>query len=65
MQDILRSLREIEDFNLIRYANSAAQFELSANISTPEELMAKIVRKYNIYFTVMNITPTAVVLNFN
>ncbi len=65
VQDILRSLREIEDFNLVRYANSAAQFEVSVNISTPEELTAKIVRKYNIYFTVLNITPTAVVLNFN
>ena len=65
VQDILRSLREIEDFNLVRYANSAAQFEMSANISTPEELTAKIVRKYNIYFTVMNITPNAIVLNFN
>lgn len=65
VQDILRSLREIEDFNLVRYANSAAQFEMSANISTPEELTAKIVRKYNIYFTVLNITPSAVVLSFN
>ena len=65
VQDILRSLREIEDFNLVRYANSAARFELSANISTPEELTAKIVRKYNIYFTVLNITPNAVVLSFN
>ena len=65
VQDILRSLREIEDFNLVRYANSAAQFEISANISTPEELTAKIVRKYNIYFTVLNITPNAVVMNYN
>ena len=65
VQDILRSLREIEDFNLVRYANSAAQFEMSANIPTPEELTAKIVRKYNIYFTVLSITPNAVVLNFN
>lgn len=65
VQDILRSLREIEDFNLVRYANSAAQFEISANISTPEELTAKIVRKYNIYFTVLNMTPSAVILSFN
>ena len=65
VQDILRSLREIEEYNLVRYANSAAQFEISANISTPEELTAKIVRKYNIYFTVLNITPNAVVLSFN
>ena len=65
VQDILRTLREIEDYNLVRYANSAAQFDISANISTPEELTAKIVRKYNIYFTVQNITPTSVILSFN
>ncbi len=65
VQDILRSLREVEDFNLVRYANSAGQFDISANISTPEELTAKIIRKYNIYFTVMSITPNAVVLNYN
>ncbi len=65
VQDILRTLREIEDFDLVRYANSAAQFDISANISTPEELTAKIVRKYNIYFTVQNITPTSVILSFN
>ena len=65
VQDILRSLREIEDFDLVRYANSSAQFDISANIPTPEELTAKIVRKYNIYFTVLNITPTSVLLSFN
>ena len=65
VQDILRTLREIEDFNLVRYANSAAQFEISANIATPEELTAKVIRKYNIYFTVLSITPKAVVMSFN
>ena len=65
VQDILRTLREIEDFNLVRYANSAAQFEISANIATPEELAAKIIRKYNIYFTVVSITPNAIILSFN
>ena len=65
VQDILRTLREVEDFNLVRYANSAAQFDISANISTPEELTAKIIRKYNIYFTVLNITPTSVVMSYN
>ncbi len=65
VQDILRTLREVEDFNLVRYANSAGQFEISANIATPEELTAKIIRKYNIYFTVINITPNAVVLSYN
>ena len=65
VQDILRNLREIEDFNLVRYANSAAQFEVSANIATPEELAAKIIRKYNVNFTVVTITPSAIVLSFN
>lgn len=65
LQEILRNLREIEDFNLVRYANSAAQFDVSANIATPEELTAKIIRKYNIYFTVLTITPNAIVLNYN
>lgn len=65
VQDILRTLREVEDFNLVRYANSAGQFDISANISTPEELTAKIIRKYNIYFTVLSITPNAVVLSYN
>lgn len=65
VQDILRNLREIEDFNLVRYANSAAQFEVSANIATPEELAAKIIRKYNVNFTVGAITPGNIVLSFN
>lgn len=65
VQDILRTLREIEDFNLVRYANSAAQFDIAANIATPEELTAKIIRKYNIYFTVVSITPNAIIMSFN
>ncbi len=65
IQDIFKDLREIEDFNLVRYANSSAQFEISANISTPEELAAKIIRKYNVNFTVVSITPSAIVLSFN
>ena len=65
VQDVLRNLREIDDFNLVRYANSAAQFDISANIATPEELTAKIIRKYHIYFTVVHITPNAIVLSFN
>ena len=58
-------MREIEDYNLVRYANSSAQFELSANISTAEELTAKIIRKYNVNFTVKNITPSAIVMSYN
>lgn len=65
VQDILKDLREIEDFNLVRYANSAAQFEISANISTPEELAAKVIRRYNVNFTVVGITPSAIVLSLN
>ena len=65
VQDILKDLREIEDFNLVRYANSSAQFEISANISTPEELAAKVIRRYNVNFTVVGITPSAIVLSLN
>ena len=65
IQTIFKDLREIEDFNLVRYANSSAQFEISANIATPEELAAKIIRKYNVNFTVVTITPSAIVLSFN
>ena len=61
----MRNLREIEDFNLVRYANSAAQFEISANIATSEELAAKIIRKNHTYFTVLTIMPSTIVLNFN
>ena len=65
IQDIFKNLREIEDYNLVKYANSSAYFELSANISTPEELAAKIIRKYYVNFTVISTTPTAIVLSFN
>ena len=65
IQDIFKNLREIEDFNLVKYANSNAYFEVSANISSPEELAAKIIRKYNVNFTVVNITPSVIVLSFN
>lgn len=65
IQDIFKNLREIEDYNLIKYANSSAQFEVSANVTTPEELAAKIIRKYNVNFTVVNITPSVIVLGFN
>ena len=65
VQDILKDLREIEDFNLVRYANSSAQFEISANISTPEELAATVIRRYNVNFTVVGITPSAIVLSLN
>lgn len=65
LQEVMRNLREIEDFNLVRYANSAAQFEISANIATSEELAAKIIRKNHTYFTVLTIMPSTIVLNFN
>lgn len=65
IQDIFKDLREIEEFDLVRYANSSAQFDISANISTSEELAAKIIRKYNVNFTVVSTTPAAIVLSFN
>ena len=57
-------MREIEDFNLVKYTNSDAYFEIAANISSGEELTAKIIRSYNVNFTVMSITPQEIVLNF-
>lgn len=65
IQDIFKDLREIEDFNLVRYANSSAQFDVSADISTAEELTAKIIRRYNVNFTVVMTTPSAITLSFN
>lgn len=65
IQDIFKNLREIEEYNLVRYANSSAYFEVSANISSPEELAAKIIRKYSVNFTVVSITPSVIVLSFN
>ncbi len=65
IQDIFKDLREIEEYNLVRYANSSAYFEVSANISSPEELTAKIIRKYSVNFTVLSITPSVIVLSFN
>lgn len=65
IQDIFKDLREIEEFNLVRYANSSAQFDISANIATAEELTAKIIRRYNVNFTVVSTTPSTIVLSFN
>ncbi len=64
IQDILKDMREIEDYNLTKYANSASHFEVSANISSAEELTAKIIRRYNVNFTVMAISPQQIELNF-
>ena len=57
-------MREIEDYNLTKYTNSDAYFEISANISSGEELTAKIIRSYNVNFTVMAISPQNIVLHF-
>lgn len=64
IQNIFKDMREIEDYNLTKYTNSDAYFELSANISSAEELAAKIIRRYNVNFTVMDISPQKIVLNF-
>ncbi len=64
IQDIFKEMREIEDFNLVKYTNSDAYFEIAANISSGEELTAKIIRSYNVNFTVMGISPQQIVLNF-
>ena len=64
LQDIFKDIREIEDYNLTKYANSGAQFEISANISSAEELASQIIRRYNVNFTVMDIEPQKITLNF-
>jgi len=64
LQDIFKDMREIEDYNLTKYTNSDAYFEISANISTAEELTSQIIRRYNVNFTVMDITPQKIMLNF-
>jgi len=61
---ILKDLREVEDFNLVKYNNSAADFEVQANIKTSDELAAKIIRQYNENFTVTNITTKNIELKF-
>ena len=64
LQDIFKEMRDIEDYNLTKYTNSAAYFDISANISSAEELTAKIIRSYNVNFTVMDISPQQIILNF-
>ena len=64
LQNILRELKEVEDFVLIKYVNSNATFEVQANVSTSEEFSAKIIRKYYNNFTILNTTPDLVEMNF-
>lgn len=64
LQDIFKTMREIEDYNLTKYTNSDAYFEISANIASAEELASQIIRRYDVNFTVMDITPQKIVLNF-
>ncbi len=64
LQSILRDLREIEDFNLVRYNNSAAEFEVQTNIKNPEELIAKIIRKHSGQFSVLSSSPNSIVLMY-
>jgi hypothetical protein len=64
LQNILREIREVEDFNLVRYVNSNATFEVSANVSTSEEFSAKIIRKYYDNFTINRTGPDVVEMQF-
>jgi len=65
VQDILKKLNVVEDFNLVRYANSSAYFDVFTNISNSYELEAQILRQYNVNFTVDNTTPSAISLVLN
>ena len=64
LQAILRELKEVEDFVLVKYVNSNATFDVQANVSTSEEFSAKIIRKYYNNFTILNTTPDAVEMVF-
>jgi hypothetical protein len=64
LQKILRELREVEDFNLARYTNSNATFEVQANINNSEEFGAKIIRKYHANFTINRTGPDVVEMIF-
>ncbi len=64
LQNIMRQLREVEDFTLVKYTNSNATFEVQANIRNSEEFSAKILRKYYSNFSVDKTTPDIVVMTF-
>lgn len=64
LQTILRELKEVEDFVLVKYVNSTATFEVQANVRTSEEFSAKIIRKYYNNFTILNTTPDVVEMVF-
>ena len=64
LQNILKELREVEDFALVRYTNSNATFEVQANIKTSEELAAKIIRRYHANFTITRTGPDILEMNF-
>lgn len=52
VQNILKELREVEDFSLVRYSNSNATFTVQANVSASEEFAAKIIRRHHANFTI-------------
>ncbi len=64
LQSILRELKEVEDFVLVKYVNSNATFDVQANVATSEEFSAKIIRKYYNNFTILNTTPDVVEMVF-
>jgi hypothetical protein len=64
LQNILKELREVEDFSLIKYNNSNATFEVQANINSSEEFSAKIIRKYYPNFTISHTGPDFVEMVF-
>jgi len=64
LQSILKELKEVEDFVLVKYVNSTATFDIQANVSTSEEFSAMIIRKYYNNFTILSTTPDAVEMVF-
>jgi len=64
LQNILRGLSEVEDFNLVKYENSDATFEIQANVGSSEEFSAKIIRKYYESFSIESTGPDYVEMQF-
>jgi hypothetical protein len=64
LQNILKELREVEDFSLVKYINSNATFEVQANITTSEEFSAKIIRRHYSNFTISRTAPDFVEMIF-
>jgi len=65
LQNIMRSQRDVEDFALVKYRNSAATFTVQAKVSNAEEFSAKILRQNSTNFTIMRTSADSIEMVFN